>query len=245
MSHPAQRDFVKLVSAEMNQYFTNSKVLEIGSLDINGSVKDYFSNCDYTGLDISEGKNVDIVCQGQDYDGPDNYFDQVISCEAMEHNPHWVETFQNMLRVCKPGGLVLMTCATHGRKEHGTARTDPQASPLTVEMGWNYYHNLLPSDFKKKLDLEMGFSNHQFWVNWRSFDVYFCGVKKNTDATASVLGWDSMEKSVDAYISQVNKRPVCKYRAFLARLFGDKGFEIIRGFSGKLNLKIIHYIHGG
>lgn len=244
MSHPEQRNFVKLVATEMSQYFGNCKVLEIGSLDINGSVKDFFVNCDYTGMDISEGKNVDIVCQGQDYDGPDNTFDQVISCEAMEHNPHWVETFQNMVRVCKPGGLILMTCATLGRKEHGTARTDPYASPLTVEQGWNYYHNLLPADFEKNLALNGSFSKFHFWINWRSFDIYFCGIKSGVDET-SILGWDAMLRCVGEYVSGVNKRPVCIYRAFLARLFGDEGFNLIRRVSSKLNLKTVNYVHGG
>jgi len=137
-----------------------------------------------------------------------------------------------------------MTCATRGRKEHGTARTDPNASPLTVELGWNYYQNLLPRDFERKLDMDGSFSKFHFWINWRSFDIYFCGIKSSVHDT-SVLGWDSMTKTVDAYISLVNKRPVCMYRAFLARFFGDKGFDLIRQVSHKLNLKSVSYIHGG
>jgi len=48
-----------------------------------------FSDCDYIGLDVAPGNGVDIVCEGQNYDAPDESFDVVISCEVMEHNPFW------------------------------------------------------------------------------------------------------------------------------------------------------------
>lgn len=122
-------------------------MLEIGSLDINGTIRSAFDHCDYTGIDVAAGKGVDVVCEGQSYDAPDGSFDTVISCECLEHNRHWKGTFQNMIRLCKPDGLIVMSCATLGRSEHGTARSDPDASPLTVDKGWNYYRNLTPRDF--------------------------------------------------------------------------------------------------
>src|SRR5690606_19424692 len=106
-------------------FFRGTRVLEVGSLDLNGSVRSNFSGCDYLGIDVAAGPGVDLVCQGQDYDAPDGSFDVVTSCEAMEHNPYWRETFANMLRLCRPGGLILMTCATTGRGEHGTTRKHP------------------------------------------------------------------------------------------------------------------------
>lgn len=88
MSHLAQRDFIHVASEKLSPYFQDCKVLEIGSLNINGTVRDFFQNCDYIGLDVAPGKDVDVVCQGQSYSVPDNSFDNVISCEAMEHNPY-------------------------------------------------------------------------------------------------------------------------------------------------------------
>jgi 2-polyprenyl-3-methyl-5-hydroxy-6-metoxy-1,4-benzoquinol methylase len=64
------------------------------------------------------------------FDALAGLFDVVISCEVMEHNPFWVATLTNMIRLLKPGGLLVMSCATIGRKEHGTARSLPGASPL-------------------------------------------------------------------------------------------------------------------
>lgn len=80
MSHLSQRDYVGLVAAGLPSFFRDVKVLEIGSLNINGSVRDFFTNCQYLGIDIAPGRGVDVVCEGQRYDAPDNSFDQVISC---------------------------------------------------------------------------------------------------------------------------------------------------------------------
>lgn len=68
---------------------------------------------------MAAGKGVDLVCKGEEYDGPDNTFDTVVSGEVMEHNPYWAEKMRNMIRVCKPGGLVVMTCAGLGRGSMG------------------------------------------------------------------------------------------------------------------------------
>ena len=42
----------------------NEKTLDIGSLGVNGSLKDLFT--DYIGLDMREGDNVDIVANGHE-----------------------------------------------------------------------------------------------------------------------------------------------------------------------------------
>ena len=114
MAHRQQQAFVATIKMAFPSYFAGSRVLEVGSLNINGSVRQHFSGGQYIGLDVGPGPGVDVVCQGQDYDAPDGSFDVVISCECLEHNPFWRETFENMLRLCRPGGLVIMTCASTG-----------------------------------------------------------------------------------------------------------------------------------
>ena len=164
MAHTEQLEFVKLVRAGFSDFFKSKHVLEIGSLDINGGVRGLFADCVYTGIDVAPGPGVDIVCQGQDYDAPDSTYDSVICCEVMEHNPHWRETFTNMFRLCKPGGLVVMTCAAPGRPEHGTTRTTPEDSPLTVGIGWDYYRNLTARDFLHGIDIGGHATLYNFFV---------------------------------------------------------------------------------
>lgn len=178
MAHVQQLNYIQSIKESYVSYFKNSQVLEIGSLDINGSVRDFFHNCNYIGIDVGPGKGVDIVCEGQDYNEDDNFFDTVISCECFEHNPYWFETFTNMYRMCKNNGLILFTCATTGRPEHGTSRTSPKKSPLTVAKGWDYYRNLTEIDFTEKFNFSKNFSAYEFSTNTESFDLYFYGIKK-------------------------------------------------------------------
>jgi SAM-dependent methyltransferase len=186
MSHPQQLDFVQRVRAIFPAAFADKRVLEIGSLDINGSVRSLFTGCDYVGIDVAPGRGVDVVCQGQDYDAPDATFDTVICCEVMEHNPHWKATFENMFRVCKPGGLVVMTCASTGRREHGTTRTTAIDSPLTVSMGWEYYRNLTAREIRHELRLDDPLAMFAFFQNWEAFDLYFIGLRQGAEVAPDV-----------------------------------------------------------
>lgn len=180
MAHPAQFAFVGRVRGLFPRHFSGARVLEVGSLDINGTIRSLFRECDYTGIDIAPGRGVDLVCDAQDYDAPDGSFDTVISCEAMEHNPHWSATFANMVRLCRHDGLIVMTCALAGRPEHGTARSDPDASPLTVAKGWGHYRNLRPRDFVAAGLLEP-LAMREFFENWPVNDLYFLGAKRAAD----------------------------------------------------------------
>jgi SAM-dependent methyltransferase len=189
MAHLEQKVYIKSIKDKFPHYFNNNKVLEVGSLNINGSIREFFDNCRYIGLDVSSGNGVDVICGGQNYNAPDNSYDVVCSAECFEHNPYWLETFQNMIRLCKNDGLVLFTCATEGRPEHGTTRTTPQDSPLTVGIGWDYYQNLTENDFIDNLDFNSYFKDYSFEVNQESHDLYFWGiVSKNSVEQIPVIG---------------------------------------------------------
>ena len=174
MAHPEQRVFFESVKQSMPQYFTHVKVIEIGSLDINGSVRDFYNTTTYVGVDLEEGKGVDLVAEGQNLDFSDNSFDVAVSAECFEHNPYWLETFVNMHRMASE--FVIFTCASDGRPEHGTTRTTPDNSPFTLK--WDYYKNLNASDFYNSLDLNSMFDEHEFSYNANSCDLYFWGTKK-------------------------------------------------------------------
>ncbi|RMF21170.1 MAG: methyltransferase domain-containing protein, partial [Cyanobacteria bacterium J083] len=179
MSHPEQRKFICFVKQYFADFFEQKKVLEIGSLSINRSVREFFTDCDYTGVDLEIGKCVDLAIPGQLVDFSSKSFDVTISCECFEHNPFWLETFINMLRMTKPGGLVIVTCACYGRPEHGTTRSEPKASPLTIRKGWDYYCNLSGNDFLQRVNLKNWFGDYQFFYNHFCKDLYFIGVIKD------------------------------------------------------------------
>lgn len=174
MAHKEQKDFFISVKQKYPQMFSNVKVLEVGSLDINGSVREMFDASLYIGVDLEEGPSVDVVGQGQDLSYEDNYFDVAVSAECFEHNPYWLETFLNMCRMAST--FVMFTCASEGRPEHGTTRSAPECSPFTLE--WNYYRNLNQEDFTSHINFDEIFSEYEFTYNNIACDLYFWGIKK-------------------------------------------------------------------
>ena len=177
MSHPEQRGFFEAVAAANRSLIAGARILEIGSYDVNGSLRSVFGLADeYTGVDLKEGPGVDLVSFGHEIDSADGSYDITISAECFEHDPHWQDTFINMARMTRPGGLVAFSCASQGRPEHGTTRTDKSDSPGTQSRGLDYYRNLTAADFEE-LQLSSMFSRWQFWYLPTHFDLYFVGAK--------------------------------------------------------------------
>jgi SAM-dependent methyltransferase len=174
MSHQAQREFIREIRKRFTPFFKGRevKVLDIGSLDINGNNKMFFSSQFYIGCDLGPGKNVDIISKGHQLSFRNDFFDVVISCECFEHDNAWVLTINNMIRMLRPAGLMIFTCATTGRKEHGTSQRSPKSSPFTN----TYYKNLTEDDFKNRIDFNKYFSSYEF--NIMGEDIRFYGVKK-------------------------------------------------------------------
>jgi len=185
LANNAQFQFLSGTREFLPEYFQSKSVFEVGSLNINGTIRDFFSDCQYVGLDLGEGKGVDLVCPGQDFGEKAGRFDVVASCECMQHNPHWRETWINMLRLLKPDGLMLMTCATAGRRQHGTEQFSSDLSPLTYALGQNYYRNLLKEDFEGIVVHSGWFAHHEFLTDHSHNDLFFYGLGR--DVTGETL----------------------------------------------------------
>jgi cyclopropane fatty-acyl-phospholipid synthase-like methyltransferase len=176
--HTEQTEFVKKALASLEIPKPGMSVLDVGSLDINGSNKGFFTDCKYTGIDIGPGNNVDIISRAHEYT-TDEKFDIVISTECFEHDEFWQLSIQNIVNnLLKDGGFFIFTCATHGRAEHGTTRSLPGCAPYIQE----YYKNLDEIDFKtlKINDVYFTeyFKTYHFQVNQNAADIYFFGIKK-------------------------------------------------------------------
>lgn len=167
-------------------YFRYVNVIDVGSLDINGNNKGLFRKSSYTGIDIVNGKNVDIVGLAHEMlpkIRPCNYkyfypahtfefawWDVIISTEALEHDKYYEKTLLSMYQKLKSGGLMLITCAGDGRKEHGTTQNESWASPGTND----YYQNLSNSMFAKVLPPALFDIYHLAQVDT---DLQFFGIK--------------------------------------------------------------------
>jgi SAM-dependent methyltransferase len=180
MAHKEQQDFLISVKEKFPEKFKNCRVLDIGSLDINGNNRYLFENYSYVGVDIGPGKNVDVVCRGHQYDS-DRQFDIVVSTECFEHDEFWVLTIENAIRLTKSNGMFLFTCATTGRKEHGTRRTSSaHESPFTSQLENDYYKNLTANVVMDNIEVQKYFSDFGFSNTEGSKhpDLYFWGIKR-------------------------------------------------------------------
>ena len=90
-------------------------VVEVGSRDINGSVRPLVDCGTYTGIDLAAGAGVDVVGDAFDMAHP---CDLVICCEVLEHEPRPAELVAHMASWLRPGGAMLLTMAGPGRGAH-------------------------------------------------------------------------------------------------------------------------------
>ena len=177
MSHIDQINFIKIFKEFYinNGFNKDINILEIGSLDVNGNIRNLFNfSNNYIGIDLEKGPNVDMVLDGTDIEKLNKKFDIIISCECFEHAKNWKIIFDKMCEVSKPNSFIVISVASTGRVEHGTERSGNWQSPGNKD---DYYLNLAKKDFINNFDLKSIFSNYLFFYNINSFDLYFVGIK--------------------------------------------------------------------
>lgn len=119
-------------------------VIEIGSLDINGSVRPLFAGAEYIGLDPQEGPGVDWVGDALDY-VPEKKVDCVVCCEVLEHAKDWEKLVKKGMEWLDDDGVFLITAAGPGRKPHSAV--DGSHNVRDFE----HYENVSPADLAKAL----------------------------------------------------------------------------------------------
>ena len=96
---------------------TGVKIVDIGSYDVNGSYKQFFSrpSWTYVGVDLAPGPNVDVALQSP-YRLPfaSHSVDVIVSGQAFEHIEFFWLTWLEMVRVLKPGGLIFLLAPSRG-----------------------------------------------------------------------------------------------------------------------------------
>jgi len=96
---------------------THLKVLEIGSSNFNGGLRDLKgSNMKWTGVDLYPGDGVDHVVEiGKVLPFLDQSFDLVVASSVFEHDFQFWNTFLEMSRVMKHSGLLLLIVPSQGK----------------------------------------------------------------------------------------------------------------------------------
>lgn len=95
-------------------------ILEVGSYNVNGTVRHHFEQEHYTGIDISEGPSVDRVMSSHRLKPVFGFdrFDLVLCLEMLEHDSQPWKTVEGIYKVLKPHGWVCATARGNGFGEH-------------------------------------------------------------------------------------------------------------------------------
>jgi SAM-dependent methyltransferase len=91
-------------------------VVELGSQDVNGSLRDHCPpGAHYIGLDMMPAKGVDLVINpGAPLPLASDIADAVVTSSAFEHDVCFWETFLELVRILRPGGLLYVNAPANG-----------------------------------------------------------------------------------------------------------------------------------
>ena len=92
------------------------KILEIGSLDVNGSLRQFQpEGSHYLGVDLEAGDGVDMIVKpGQPLPFADGSFDLVLASSVFEHDPAFWNTFLDLVRLLREGGMLYINAPSNG-----------------------------------------------------------------------------------------------------------------------------------
>lgn len=110
------KSFYEAYHDAMLENNANYNIIEIGSQNVNGSLRDIFPpGIEYTGVDFVDGKGVDVKLDDP-YKLPfeDNSADMIISSSVFEHSEMFWLLHMEIMRVLKPHGLFYLNVPSNG-----------------------------------------------------------------------------------------------------------------------------------
>lgn len=165
--HPQAYHFVATAARD---HHAQAPVYEIGSRNINGTVRGLFSHLGlYLGVDVMPGPDVDLVVDAATY-APPIPPATVVCCEVLEHTPAAQAIVMRAASVLEPGGLLIITTAGDGRAPHSAIDGGP------VRPG-EYYRNLSIGELQQWATAS-GVDTVRMSETDNPGDVYFVGRKR-------------------------------------------------------------------
>lgn len=96
----------------------SGRILEVGSRDVNGSIRRWVKVT--VGVDLMAGKGVDRVMDAVELPAayPAGSFDHVVSVDALEHCADWKGVVRGMWHCLKVGGTLALSGCSPGKGRH-------------------------------------------------------------------------------------------------------------------------------
>lgn len=152
------------------EYGAIGPVYEIGSRNINGSVRGLFAG-QYIGVDVVPGLGVDLVADAAAYVPPLTLAPStVVCCEVLEHTSDAAAIVYQAATVLQPGGLLIITAAGEGRAPHSATDGGP------IRPG-EFYRNLAIGELQRWAEAA-GIETLKMVQSEQPADVYYVGRKR-------------------------------------------------------------------
>jgi hypothetical protein len=208
--HEQSTLFLTFVKSILGEYFTNKTVLDVGSGDKDTNNKFLFDNCVYHCNDLVQSPNVTVISQTKDLSFSDETFDTIISKHHFHLDANYKETLKKIYEMLKPNGLFLFTCGTTTVTKKNILSLNTQlfrgaiSNIKNIENIENTIQGLMNiNDLHSVLNLNELFSSWNSYYNSETCDLYFVGVKKNTNLINNI---DTKLFEYNAlYVHNINK----------------------------------------
>lgn len=136
----ANRDWVQRALATLPP---RRRVVEIGSLYVNGQVRDLFTQAkSYVGVDIRPGNGVDVVADAAIW-RPKKPVDTVVCIAVLEHAPEAEAICRATWEMLEHGGVLFLSAPTVGYPAHSWTGAAPEPG--------EFYRNPTEADLREWL----------------------------------------------------------------------------------------------
>lgn len=161
------------------QHLNTGFALDIGGRNVNGHVRDYWPNMQWTIIDERSLPAKDIgtdnyITADAAYWDPDREYDFVLCTEVFEHTSVWREICLTAYKALKSGGSFVITCGGPFREPHSAI---DGAELRTYEEGEiEHYENINPFDLAMQLKI-IGFRPVRSSYDPHAFDTYAYAIR--------------------------------------------------------------------
>lgn len=161
--HEAVREYVRQFASDQP-----IRVLELGSRDVNGNVRDLFPAAHYHGIDRLEGPGVDEVADACHWRPDGELYDLVLCLEMLEHAWPRGPILLTARQALRPGGRLVITCAGEGRPIHSGIDGGPQlyVGEYYSNVSWYWLHSSV---------MALGFQNSL--CSEQNCDIYLTAIR--------------------------------------------------------------------
>jgi len=162
----SSRDWIAKVKEMYPWYFSGMAVVEYGSMNVNGTIRDAFEDCCYNGVDWREGPEVDTVARMHEFSPLMNPA-VVVTIGTMEHDRHLWKSLDRCWEILLPDGLFVGTAAGKGFQKHH------------VEAGEGEYYDGVDTDrFRAWMESK---GPREWSVSEENDEIFFYAIKEKQD----------------------------------------------------------------